>query len=267
MSLKSVVEDNARLIVLVVGGYIALVETGNAEYPTPPEGSGLLVLAAIAIAAVGYMAAGKIHDLLPDDEGIYLVAFDASDESGGSVWELSEDQFSDMEVFAGSLFQWPTSKRVYEAREYRPEENVAVANWRESVAGSELAGNTQVVDVLEQIGELRDEFEPEAQRFRLLQRRLRSVARRMDRRRDRDQQAVLDPHLTPEFGSDEGATISDVIHEEMPEHLLPNSMRAGEQTDDHAGESGEFAGFELLDEAGDGLDPEPELRNDGGTEQ
>jgi hypothetical protein len=88
----------------------------------------------------------------------------------------------------------------------------------------------------------------------------------MDRRRDRDQQAILDPHLTPEFGSEEGATVSEVINEEMPDHLLPNSMRAEEQTDDHAGESDDFVGFELLDDALD-AEPEPQLRNDGGTQQ
>lgn len=257
-ALARFVTENARLLAVLTLGYVALVETGNAEYPTPPEGSGLLVLAAVVVGGVGYVSAGQIYGLLPDEEGIFLVAFDASEEAGGSVWELSEDQFEQMEVYAGSLFQWPTSKRVYEVREYDPGENKAVANWRESVPGSELAGNTQVVDVLEQIAELRDEFEPEAQRFRLVKRRLRSVARRMDRRRDRDQQAILDPHLTPDFGGDEGATVSDVLDEEMPDHLLPNSMQADEQTDDHSGESGEFAGFELLDDAG-GLDPEPEV--------
>jgi len=69
-----------------------------------------------------------------------------------------------MDVHAGTLFEWPVAARVYECREYRPEDNVAVANWRESVAGSELAGEVHVVDAMDQIAELRDEFEPEARK-------------------------------------------------------------------------------------------------------
>jgi len=60
------------------------------------------------------------------------------------------------------------------------EDNVAVANWRESVAGSELAGEVQVVDAMDQIAELRDEFEPEARKSRHLQRRIRSIVRKLD---------------------------------------------------------------------------------------
>ena len=256
------VRDHFKTLLALVGGYVALVETGNASYPTIPEGSGVLVLAGLVVAPAGYIAAGKIDDLLPDPPGVFIVEFDASSDQGGAVYELTEDQFDAMEVHAGSLFQWPTSKRAYEVREYRPEDNVAVANWRESVAGSELAGHVQVVDALEAIGELRDEFEPEAQRFRIVQRRLRSVARKMDRRRDRDQQAIIEPHLAPEFGNEETATVSDILNEEMPDHLLPNSMRAEEQAEsDHGDESGEFAGFEILDDM-DAEEPQDPLYND-----
>jgi len=252
MSFKSVIEDNSRLLLLIGVVYVVLVETDNAEYPTIPDGSGLLVLAAVAVAAVGYVAAGKIDSLLPDEEGIFLVAFDATDDLGGSIYELSEDQFDAMEVYSGSLFQWTdTKKRVYEVREYRPEDNVAVANWRESIAASQLAGETLVVDAMEEIGELRDVFEPESQKFRLLKRRLRGVARKMDRRRAEDQQTILDANLTPGFDADNQATVSDVINDEIPEELRPDSMQG-----DNAGDLGgglveeqpeEFAGFDLLD--------------------
>jgi hypothetical protein len=261
MTLTEWLRENTRTVAALVLGYVGYVEMTAAEYPTVPSGSGTAVVGAVAVAIAGYAAAGKINGLLPEEEGVYLVAFTADDEAGGEVWELTEDQFEDMTVHAGTLFQWPTGKRIYECREYRPEENVAVANWRESVAASELAGDVQVTDALDAIGELRDEFEPEARKFRQTKRRLRSVARRLDRRRDRDQQAVLDPHLSPEFGN-ESASVGDILHEEMPEHLLPDSMTAEEQTDAPNEPEGDFAGFELLDDAG-GLDaPEPEMMND-----
>jgi len=74
-------------------------------------------------------------------------------------------------------------KRVYEVKEYRPEENVAVANWRESIAGSQLAGDCLVADAIDHIEEIRTELEPEAQKSRRLQRRIRSIIRKLDRRR------------------------------------------------------------------------------------
>lgn len=251
------VQENAREIGGLALLYVGYVEMSpDASYPSIEiTGAGSMLLGAVALAVVGYAAAEKIHDLLPDDEGIYLVAFEASDEAGGEVWELSEDQFEDMHVAAGTLFQWPVSKRVYECREYRPEENVAVANWRESVAASELVGDTLVADAMEGIAELRREFEPEARKYRLLQRRLRGVVRKLDRRRLEDQQAILDDHTNPTLGDGErGATVADVLREEIPEDLRPESMEFDDRAaveDDHGdGEPGEdFAGFDLLDDA------------------
>ncbi|MYL69137.1 hypothetical protein [Halorubrum distributum] len=230
------------LVLLFIGG----AETGRYPYPWEIEGAGIAVTAAVAVAIGGYVAGGYVADLLPEEEGIYLVAFDASDDTGGSIWELSEDQFADMDVHAGSLFEWPVAKRVYEVREYRPEDNVAVANWRESVAGSELAGNVQVVDALEAIAELREEFEPDAQEARRLKRRLRSIARKLDKRRLKDQEAILDPTLTPSF-EDEGATVSAVLDEELPDDLKPDTMK-GDDVDTERNGHGDTVGFELLDE-------------------
>ena len=242
--------DSARERPILAGGLVLLfiggAERGVYPYPWEIDGAGVAVTAAVAIAIGGYAAGGYVVDLLPDEEGIHLVAFDSSDDAGGAVYELSEDQFADMDVYAGSLFEWPVSKRVYEVREYRPDDNVAVANWRESVAGSELAGDVQVVDALEAIGELRDEFEPEARKARRLQRRLRSIVRKLDRRRLKDQEAILDPSLTPSF-DDEGATVSAVLDEELPDDLKPESMK-GDDIDTERNGHDDTIGFELLDE-------------------
>ncbi|RLM51930.1 hypothetical protein [Halorubrum sp. Atlit-28R] len=226
--------------------FVAGAESGRYPYPWEIDGAGVVATAAVAIAIGGYVAGGYVVDLLPEEEGIYLVAFEANDDTGGAVYELSEDQFADMEVHAGSLFEWPVAKRVYECREYRPEDNVAVANWRESVAGSELAGNVQVVDALEAVAELREEFEPDAQEARRLKRRLRSIARTLDKRRLKDQEAILDPTLTPSF-EDEGATVSAILDEELPDDLKPESMK-GDDIDTERNGHGDTIGFELLDE-------------------
>ena len=241
------IRENQRWIIILSAGWIAAGEFGYAPLPWEIEGIGVVATAGVVAMASGYLVAGKVDDLLPDPEGIYIVAFESSDDTGGQVWEISEDQFDAMHVAHGSLFEWPTAKRVYECKEYRPEENVAVGNWRESVAGSQLAGDALLPDALEQISELRDEFEPEAQRARYLKRRLRSIARTIDRRRLRDQQDLLDKTTNPSFG-EERASVSQIVADEIPAHLQPESMKNGDAEADSES-AGETVGFELLDDS------------------
>ena len=236
------IQENQRWIAIGALSWIAAAEFGYTIYPWEIDGIGVAATAGVVALIAGYGAAGKINDLLPDPEGIYIVAFEASDDTGGRVYEISEDQFDAMEVHGGSLFEWPVAKRVYECKEYRPSENVAVGNWRESVAGSQLAGDCKVADAMVAIEELREEFEPEAQRSRYLQRRLKSIARKVDRQRLKDQEEILDPTVTPEFNADARATVTEIVEESIPEELRP----------DHDGsnveEEPETVGFELLDD-------------------
>jgi len=126
-------------------------------------------------------------------------------------------------------------------------ENVAVANWRESIAGSQLAGDCLVADAIDHIEEIRTVLEPEAQKSRRLQRRIRSIIRKLDRRRMEDQQEILDPTTTPSFGKS-GATVSEVVAEEVPEDLKPQSMKAdSDPTNGH--DENDTLGFDLLDDS------------------
>lgn len=257
MSLIDWIQDNSRMVFVAVAGYVAAADFG---YVTPiweMEGSMIVGTAAVVAGIAGFAAAGKIQSLLPDEEGIYIVAFESSDDTGGAIYEISEDQFDAMEVAYGSLFEWPVGKRVYECKEYRPEENVAVGNWRESIAASQLAGDAQVVDAMDQIAELRDEFEPEARKSRHLKRRIRSIVRKLDRRRLLDQQEIIDPTTTPAFKRDD-ATVSQVVQEEVPDELLPESMTASETDETTNGQDPETVGFEVLDD----MENEPLTRND-----
>lgn len=239
-----------RLLIVAGLGYLAAAQFG---YVTPiweMNGFGVVATAAVLAAGAGYASAGKIESLLPEPEGIYIVAFRSSDDTGGEIWEVSEDQFANMEVH-GSLMQWGVAKRVYECLEYRPKENVAVGNWRESVAGSSIANHYSVADAMEQVEELRAEFEPEAQKSRRLQRRIRSIVRKLDRRRLKDQQEIIDPTTNPEF-SDSRATVSEVVEEEVPDDLRPDKLDEPETANGDGGDE-EMVGFDLLDDGGDPL--------------
>ncbi|WP_226929108.1 hypothetical protein [Halorubrum halophilum] len=257
MSLEEWIRDNSRNLFIVGAMYVSAADFG---YVTPVweiAGARVVATAGVVALAIGYVAAGRLEDLFPDEEGIYIVAFEASDDTGGAIYELSEDQFAAMDVVHGTLFEWPVAKRVYEVKEYRPDENVAVGNWRESIAGSQFAGDALVNDAMDQIAEIRDEFEPEARKSRHLQRRIRSIVRKLDRRRLLDQQEIIDPTTTPAFDRDD-ATVSDVVAEEIPDELLPESMTSAEAIGEEAnGHAEETVGFELLDDM-----DEPLARND-----
>lgn len=268
-AVEAIIRENFRFIVVVIAGYIAAVELGYLSYPVLPDGTGVIITGVVVAGIAGFLAAQKIDDLLPTPDGIFIVEFEASDDTGGRVWELSEDQFNAMEVENGSLFGWPgTAAQVYEVKEYRPKENVAVANWRESVAGSQLAGDKRVPDVFASIEELRTEFEPEARKYRLLQRRIRKVTRKLDRRRLEDQEKLLDEHTTPSF-DDDGATVSGILRDELPDELLPDSMkpekwdRDGDTTEANGTEpAGEIEGIVEFDPVDEAIEPLGDFDNE-----
>jgi len=256
MSVIDSIEDRSDQIIGVAALYIAAASLTEYPYPWEIEGAGLVATAAVGALAVGYVVGGKIEDLLPDDEGIYIVAFEAHDDTGGSIYEVSEDKFDAAEVVAGTLFEWPVAKRVFECKEYRPEDDVIVGNWRESVASSQLAGNHSVADIYDDIHEIRTDLEPSTQRARALQRNIRSILRDLDRRRLESQQEVLDPTTNPSFNGE--STVSEVIEEHMPNELIPESMQGSDYGTDNRSnghDDSDTLGFEVLDD-NDPLNPE-----------
>ena len=259
---KTLVRENFKFIGILTIAYIAAAETGFIDYPELPDGSMVVVTGVVAAGIVGFIAATQIEKLFPEPPGIYLFEFESADDTGGKLWNLSEDQFAAMEIKEGNLFEWPhTAERVYEVRKYDADENVAYCNWRESVAGSQLAGSGDVVEAYAAIDELRTEFEPEARKYRILKRRLRKIARKLDRRRLRDQEALLDEHTTPAFESDD-ATVTNVIRDELPDELLPKSMKPDEweaSAENGAAEPEAIVEFEVDEEA---LPPAPMSMND-----
>lgn len=216
-------ERTKRWIVGIVGvtmiawsaGWIDPVESIPVWWRLVATG-GMLALGA------GWIAAGMLNDLLPDDEGIYLVAFTDTDLGGGEIYEINEDQWADLEVH-GSLNAWEDSpKRVYECREYDEDRNVAIGNWRESKPGSAIAAEATVDDALAAIRELRLDLEPDAAEARELKRRMRGIIRTLDKERQEAQQATLDDHIAPNVGG--SRTISEIIEDSLPDDMHPETM-------------------------------------------
>jgi len=256
------ISDNLKFLTLTGLAAFLWIDQGGGEIPAIPdlpEWSNLVVIGLLLIGLAGYIVGGKIDDLLPEERGVFLICMESDDDSGGEVWELSEDQFAEMNVVEGTLMPWASSaQEVYEVRRYNKPNNTAVANWRESVAGSELARQSDVSDAMDAIAELRSTFEKEAQRGKFIRRRLGSILRVLDRRRAEDQAAALEGHIAPSIGDE---TIGDVIEDQLPEELQPDHLQ-GDEARDLADDNGELdAGDEMMIEF-DALDdplgtPEP----------
>jgi len=223
--------DNLRTLLLVCGGYVALVQMGYANYPDLPALPSWASLAGMGIVgalAAGYFAGGKIWALLPDPPRVYLLAVRAEDPERVEVWQLTPDQFEAMEVRDGTLNHLSEAKHpAYECLSYDPEENVATATWRETVASSELMGHSEVTDALDQIAELRETFEKEARIGMMIRRRIGSIVRVLDRRRAEDQARALEGHTAPSL---DGESVDDVLQEVLGD-LRPEHMAAEEQAD------------------------------------
>lgn len=229
MSLKEAITGKRIAILSIAyGGAISL---GMVRAPWEIKGSSLVITAAIVSGLVGWLAAGKFEALLPDDEGIYIVEYDDRENGGGKLYEVSEDQWADIES-KGELHQWEQSpKRVYECVEFDAEDEEIRGNWRASKPASALNAEPTVEDALEAIRELRDEFEKMGREAQIIRLSLRSIIRDIEAERAKQQTAILDEHMAPSI--DNGRSIDDLINEHIPDHVQPASVDSDDgDTDD-----------------------------------
>ena len=218
----------------------------------------LFATAVFLVAVAAWIGTGKVEDELPEDHGVFLIVQDDTRLGGGKIWELTEDDFENLTVSGGSLYQWDTEKkRIYECRSYDDELNIAEANWKESKPASALNAERSVEDVLAAIRELRLQIEPEAAEAKALKRQMRGIIRRLDTQRAKQQQEIIDDYATPDLGDE---TLTDIIEDELPEDLHPHS---GDDHDpdpvtDHPEAD---VSFDVLDSGGEAL------ATDGGNDE
>jgi hypothetical protein len=245
-----------RRIALVVMAYGGAMALGVVEAPWKVDGLAAGVTAAVVAGLVGYLAAGKFDDLLPDDEGIYVIEYDDRQNGGGRLYEVTEDKWADVDG-VGELHQWEDSpKRVYECVRFDPEANEIEGNWRSSKPASALNAETTVEDVLMSIRELRDHFERMGRESKVLKRSLRAIIRDLEEQRARQQNRILDENTVPSMGDE--ATIDELIESHIPEDIRPQSVDPESGTEQET--AGETVSFDVLDDSS-GLDP---VATDGG---
>lgn len=230
-------DNNSRIVIFGTIGLAIAQWAGWVNLGLPnwwPLGAGIIVSA----AAAAYVGADKVAELIPEEEGIWLISFTTTDGKGGEIWEIHEDDWEDMTV-DGTLYEWAESpRRLYECRSYDPEENHAVANWRESEPGSKLASEESVEDALAAIRELRQDLEPEAAKAREMRRRIRGITRQLDRQRAQELNTAIDEATVDADMND--ATITNILDEALPDDLHPHAgggsdgpSENGDRADDH----------------------------------
>jgi hypothetical protein len=218
--LREFAEENSRP--LIFGALaVALAQWAGIINLGLPSWWPLPVLAFLSAAAAAYVGADKVADLIPEEDGILLVSYTVDDGTGGQIWELSEDTWADMSV-DGTLFEWSQSyRRIYECRQYDPDANHAVANWRESRPASDFAEERSVDDALAAVRELREDLEPEAAKAREMRRRIRGITRQLDRQRAQELNTAIDEATVDRDMTD--ATISGILDDALPDDLHPHA--------------------------------------------
>jgi ribulose bisphosphate carboxylase small subunit len=252
--LPEFVTENLRTILLGVAGYIAYVEYTGASYPETPQWVPLLGFGALVAVFTAFVAAGRFEDLFPEEHGVYLQVVNARKTDVIETWELTEDEWEEIEVVGGRLNHLPNCKhRAYECIAYNPDSNVAVASWRKSKPASEIVGHHEIGDALDEMEEIRSDLEPEARFSSMLRRRLPSIIRTLDRQRAMDQNRALEGHMTPDLGGD---SVDDVLRDTLDDEFLPPRLKndeddEGEVADDRAPAAKARDGLTLLQSLGE----------------
>jgi hypothetical protein len=221
-------EEHSRIVVGTLAIAFLLTFAGIIN-PSIPAWWPLIPWMFAAAGATAFIVSGAIYALIPEKDGILLVSL-RGDEPGGEIWEIYEDTHEDMTV-DGTLYSWDESpRRVYELRDYDPEENHAIANWREAEPASAILEERTPEDAVEQVAELRQVYEPEAARARRLLRRIRGIIRRLDKERTEARAEQLDKATGLE-GID-SKPISEILDEELPDDLHPEAGRGDMETNE-----------------------------------
>lgn len=136
-----------------------------------PRVADLVLLTASASALVGWMPAQRLVEWIYSPDVVHLLVV-KDDPETVMLWEMTPQEFDELDVDSGtSLYQWDGNRSLYEADEYRPDEQTVRGSWRGS------ATTLQLLSHREKVGEVRGRLEDMARRGLALRIRLTSIVR------------------------------------------------------------------------------------------
>lgn len=183
-----------------------------------------------AVGGVGgiFLASMRFDGKEPDWN--YVHEYNSDDPATPRVTKVTDKVVEEMEVYGGRRLRSPQGKpKDYVCRYFNgsTERPIAHVTWKDVPSDSELLG-TRPDRIEEEIVALRDTYEETHGRYQWVLDHLYMVVRRLDYRRSRSQNDVLEDHVAPSMGGD---TISEIVDDVIPERLRPDRVRGADQED------------------------------------
>lgn len=199
-----------------------------------------------AIAAAGGYFAASIRYDEPEPDWNYVVEVNIDDPRTPRISRATDAVIQDFRMVKGALGSPQGSDSIFYCRWWNrdPENPIGHASWSELPSDTDLLG-VKPSAIEDEVSALRDTYEETHGKFQWVLDHLYMVIRRLDFRRTRSQNEVLEEHVAPSM-DDRG--VAEVVDEVIPDELQPENL----DRPDHL-EAG--AGSEAVDELGEDVDP------------
>jgi len=211
------------------GGVAAIaLYLSDAQLPSIPDWAPLAVGGLFAGAVAANWAAGKVLDLLPDDNwDVYLYEVRSDDEDYMEKWGMTRDYWEEC-VCHGNMNQLKEKgDGHYECYRFDPSPSwwdddedggFIQANWRGQDPDSAIVGQYDGSDARKEIKRIKNELEDDAAAGRVLIERYPSILRRLDRDRAVRFVKMLGGDVSGDIGDRD---VDDVIRDALPDELVP----------------------------------------------
>jgi hypothetical protein len=216
----------------VGAGAAAVAYLTDMSLPSLPEWTPLAGVAVLVGGAAAHVAAGKILDLLPEDDDWDVYLHEVRKDDGGYIasWGMTQDFWEQCTVNRQLNPVEDRGPGHYECYRFDPSPDwwdndrdggVVWGTWRGQDPDSVIVGNITLQDAWDEIREMRDGLEDDAAAARILINRYPSILRQMDRERAIKFVNMVGSDVS---GDVEGRDVDDILRDELPEELVPRIL-------------------------------------------
>ncbi|WP_323192877.1 hypothetical protein [Halostella sp. PRR32] len=212
--------DHFLVFLVIIVGYLVLAWVGWLPAVDPSVPSWILFPAIFsALAVLGGYFAGR--DIFPEaePEWCWVVEFNNDDPATPRISKVTNPVVQDMFVVGGKSLHSPQGRsNLYVCRFFNgsAENPVAHVTWKDIPSDADLLG-TKPSAIEAELASLRDSYESTHGLYKWVTDHLYMVIRRLDFRKSKSQNAVLEGSLSHAPGEDD--SIDDVIDDVLPERI------------------------------------------------
>lgn len=230
--LGELINENFTVVAILSIAAIVLWVFGVVSIPSlgVPVWIRTVVLAAVIAIGVGYIAA-TMHFSPPEPDWRYIVAINLDNDPVLEIHKVTDAVLRDLLVVGEKPITNPDGTHTYVCRWFNgsAENPVAITTWKDIPADWELLG-TKPSSIEAEVASLRSTYEDTHGKYRWILDNRHMVFRKLDFKRSRDRDHVIEDHLSPSF---DGDRVSDVLDEIIPDDVRPDrEAGAGLEDDD-----------------------------------